>query len=144
MLGKLLLTADAIALLLGAVINDYNYTHIFNPRWPPHAKFHGAQTLSLSIVLGLATLYYTWRSSLFPASASAPPTLARQLNKEYLNTALLTGTIYWLTGLGSILFPGTDGIDPEFGTPGTFPQLPVFSAFAGLGVLGWLLETWNV
>jgi hypothetical protein len=38
MLGKLLLTVDAIALLLGAPINDYNHTHIFNPRWPPHAK----------------------------------------------------------------------------------------------------------
>lgn len=38
MLGKLLLTVDAIALLLGAPIADYNHTHIFNPRWPPHAK----------------------------------------------------------------------------------------------------------
>lgn len=38
MLGKLFLTVDAIALLLGAPIADYNHTHIFNPRWPPHAK----------------------------------------------------------------------------------------------------------
>jgi len=38
MLGKLLLTVDAVALLLGAPIADYNHTHIFNPRWPPHAK----------------------------------------------------------------------------------------------------------
>jgi hypothetical protein len=38
MLGKLLLTVDAIALLLGAPIADYNHTHIFNPHWTPHAK----------------------------------------------------------------------------------------------------------
>lgn len=38
MLGKLLLTVDAAALLVGAIIADYNHTHIFNPRWPPHAK----------------------------------------------------------------------------------------------------------
>ncbi len=38
MLGKLLLTVDAIGLLLGAPIADFNHTHIFNPRWPPHAK----------------------------------------------------------------------------------------------------------
>jgi hypothetical protein len=38
MLGKLLLTVDATALLLGAPIADYNHTHIFNPRWTPHAK----------------------------------------------------------------------------------------------------------
>jgi hypothetical protein len=39
MFGKLLLTVDAVALLLGAPIADYNHTHIFNPRWPPHAKY---------------------------------------------------------------------------------------------------------
>jgi hypothetical protein len=38
MLGRIFLTLDAIGLLLGAPIADYNHTHIFNPRWPPHAK----------------------------------------------------------------------------------------------------------
>ena len=39
MLGKLLITIDAIGLLFGAPIADINKTHLFNPRWPPHAKF---------------------------------------------------------------------------------------------------------
>jgi hypothetical protein len=38
MLGRILLTVDSIILLLGAPLADYNHTHIFNPRWPPHAK----------------------------------------------------------------------------------------------------------
>jgi len=38
MLGKLLLTLDAIALLLGAPLADLNHTRIYNPRWTPHAK----------------------------------------------------------------------------------------------------------
>jgi hypothetical protein len=38
MLGKILLTLDAIGLLLGAPIADMSHTHIYNPRWPPHAK----------------------------------------------------------------------------------------------------------
>ncbi|KAL2134380.1 hypothetical protein VTI74DRAFT_299 [Chaetomium olivicolor] len=137
MLGKLLLSIDAIALLLGAPIADYNHTHIFNPRWTPHAKFHGAQTISLSVVLGLATLYYTWRPSILPPST--PPSLARQHKRDSLQMAIFTGTIYWLTGLASILYPGTDGIDPEFG-PSGFPQAPLFMVFASFAVLGWLLE----
>jgi hypothetical protein len=92
------------------------------------------------VALGLATLYYTWRQ---PASLpqSTPPSVARQLKRDSLRTAVFTGTIYWLAGLASILFPGTDGIDPEFGPPGTFPQAPVFTGFATAAVLGWLLET---
>ncbi len=38
MLGRILLTIYAAALLFGAVIADWNHTHVFNPRWPPHAK----------------------------------------------------------------------------------------------------------
>ncbi|KAK4120326.1 hypothetical protein N657DRAFT_683678 [Parathielavia appendiculata] len=137
MLGRLLLTLDAIALLLGAPIADYNHTHIFNPRWPPHAKFHCAQTITLSVALSLATLYHTWRPSFLPPST--PPALAKQRAQDSLGAAVFTGTIYWLAGLASILYPGTEGIDPEFGPPG-FPQAPLFIVFASLAVLGWLLE----
>jgi len=52
---------------------------------------------------------------------------------------VLVGTIYWLAGLASILYPGTDGIDPEFG-PSGFPQAPAFGVFTGLAVFGWVLE----
>lgn len=38
MVGRILLTLDAIALIVAAPMADYNETHIFNPRWPPHAK----------------------------------------------------------------------------------------------------------
>ena len=133
MLGKILLTLDAIGLLFGAPLADYNHTHIFNPRWPPHAKFHGAQTITLSVALGLATLYNTWLSG----TAGGGGADAR---RESLRNALFCGTIYWLAGMASILYPGTAGLDPEFGGPG-FPQLRLFTAFAGLGVAGWFLES---
>lgn len=55
------------------------------------------------------------------------------------NSLAMLGTIYWLAGLASILYPGTDGIDPEFG-PSGFPQAPIFVGFASCAVLGWLLE----
>ena len=129
MLGKIFLTIDALGLLFGAPIADYNDTHIFNPRWPPHAKFHAAHTISLSVLLGLATLFYTWR----------PDWPSAEVRRASLSTAAFTGTIYWLAGMAAILYPNTDGLDPEFGGPG-FPQLPVFSAFAASAVVGWVLE----
>ena len=37
-IGRLILTIDGFGLLFGAVMADYGPTHMFNPRWPPHAK----------------------------------------------------------------------------------------------------------
>lgn len=39
MLGKVLLTIDALILLFAAPAADYSETHIFNPAWKPHAKY---------------------------------------------------------------------------------------------------------
>ena len=45
--GKLLISGVAAFTAVGAYLYDYNETHMFNPQWPPHAKFHDAQTISL-------------------------------------------------------------------------------------------------
>ncbi|KAK3386418.1 hypothetical protein B0H63DRAFT_392008 [Podospora didyma] len=135
MLGKILLTIDALGLIFGAPIADYNHTHIFNPRWPPHAKFHDAQTISISVMLGIATLYYTWRPSLLTAYSTT------QRAGDSLATAAFTGAVYWAGGLLAALFPNVSGIDPEFGPPG-FPQFPIFTAFGCTGIAGWLYEKW--
>lgn len=90
-------------------------------------RFHNAQTISLSIMLGLLTLYYTWRRS-GPGS-----------RKDNLFAALICGSIYWATGFCAYFFPGTSGLDPEHGGPG-FPQAPIFGGFWALAVVGWALE----
>ncbi|KAI0096985.1 hypothetical protein GGR51DRAFT_553259 [Nemania sp. FL0031] len=127
MLGRILLTIDGILLLVGAPIADYGPTHMFNPNWPPHAKFHNGQTITLSLLLGVATMFYTWRGATSP-----------QLKREFMGAAAFTGSIYWLAGLCAILYPGTMGLDPEFGGPG-FPQAPLFGFAAGCALLGsWL------
>ncbi|KAL2185656.1 hypothetical protein L209DRAFT_690971, partial [Thermothelomyces heterothallicus CBS 203.75] len=83
------------------------------------------QTITPSVVLGLATLY-----SLQPG---APPFYCRNhvspANRE------TESTVYWTAGLASILYPGTDWVDPEFGPSGA--QIPVFVGFASAAVLGW-------
>ncbi|KKY31006.1 hypothetical protein UCDDA912_g09047 [Diaporthe ampelina] len=131
MLGRALLTLDSLGLLFGAWVADMNHTHQRNPRWPPHAKFHNAQTIGLSTVLGLATLYLTWRPLLLGPSPAT--------DRFSLRLAAFTGSAYWLTGLTAIYFPGADGLDPEFGGPG-FPQRPVFLAFMIAGLAGSYLE----
>jgi len=54
--SRLIFTAIGVSLPLAAHAADMNRTHIYNPRWPRHAKFHNGQTLSMSLLLGgLAT-----------------------------------------------------------------------------------------
>ncbi|KAK0100510.1 hypothetical protein ONS96_007784 [Cadophora gregata f. sp. sojae] len=132
MLGKLLLTVSAAGAILGPFINDFNETHVLNPRWPPHAKFHNGQTMSMGLGLGLATLYYTWRAGTLGSVAMA---------RDSLFTAAIFGSIYWVTGLSAILYPGSLAVDPEFGEG--FPQFWLFVGFGVSAWLGWLVETWG-
>ncbi|KAI0484579.1 hypothetical protein GGR56DRAFT_614495 [Xylariaceae sp. FL0804] len=128
MLGRVLLAVDALGLIIGSPLADMSNTHMYNPRWPPHAKFHNGQTITLSVLLGLVTLYYAVRP--WPGSP--------QMRHEFGRVSAFAGSVYWLAGLAAILFPGTMGLDPEFGGP-AFPQAPLFAGFAACGLLGsWL------
>lgn len=91
-------------------------------------RFHNAQTVCLAIILSGLTLYYTWRGAKTP-----------ELRREFFFASAITGSIYWLAGLLSILVPGTMGVDPEFGGP-AFPQGKIFIAFMSAGLLGAWME----
>ena len=86
--SKILVTLVAMLNLFGSIIADYNQTHIFNPLWTPHAIFHDGQTILLSVMLGLCTLYYCW--------------MAKGDSKH---------NIYWITQSMSALFPGAAFFD---------------------------------
>lgn len=124
-MGRVCLTASALASSVGPYLADWNETHVKNPRWPPHAKFHNGQTMSTGLCLGLLTAYYTWRS--IPASAP-----------DSLRTAAIFGSLYFATAMSGILYPGAKGIDPEFGQG--FPQFWVFLFFISLPWVGYMLE----
>lgn len=94
-------------------------------------RFHNAQTIGLSVVLGVATLFLTWRSLLLGPSPV--------IDRYSLRMAAFTGSAYWLTGLTAIYFPEAEGLDPEFGGPG-FPQRPIFLFFMIAGLAGSYLE----
>ena len=59
--GRVILTVIAVGTIVSPYIADWNATHIYNPLWPPHAKFHNAQTMILSTLLGLTSLWLVWR-----------------------------------------------------------------------------------
>lgn len=105
--GKILITVVALWVTIGSYIFDWNHTHIYNPQWPPHAKFHNAQTMLLGTLLGLTSLWLLW--------SPGGEVLYR------LRIASVLASYYWLTQAGSLLFPGTALVDPEFAYPGQAP-----------------------
>ena len=98
-----LFTLVSILLAVSAYAADWNETHIYNPKWPPHAKFHDAQTMLLGTLLAGATLFFTWRQ--------------RGDSETNLIAATLAAASYWIALAASILFPGTAYLDPEFDRP---------------------------
>ena len=43
--GKVLLSLVGLFTSTGCYFADWSDTHVFNPKWPPHAKFHNGQTM---------------------------------------------------------------------------------------------------
>ncbi|KAI1615377.1 hypothetical protein EDD36DRAFT_187532 [Exophiala viscosa] len=126
-IGRSLLTLLTLSTSVSCYIADWNETHVKNPKWPPHARFHNGQTMSMGLCLGALTAYYTWRST---------PDLAAE--RDSITSAAVIGTLYWVTGLSAILYPGTKWTDPEFGTGA--PQRPLFLIHALVAWLGWWFE----
>lgn len=73
-LGRLLMGAVIIGTVgIVAVADIFNATHLFNPDWPPHARFHNAMqawTLFLVSIVSLAAL----RHGQIGVAAIAPAT----------------------------------------------------------------------
>jgi hypothetical protein len=121
-LGKALISATAVAQMVGPYVFDFNETHIYNESWPPHAKFHNAQTMSSGVALSVATLVNLWR----PGSG-----------RVGLDAAALSASVYWVSQLSAFLYPGTASVDP----PGedNWPQLKyAIPIMAAIGT-GWAL-----
>ena len=124
--GRALISLTSLVTAVGPYRADWNETHVHNPAWPPHAKFHNGQTMSMGLCLGLACVYYTWRDSTADSAI----------------TAMVFGSLYYVTGLAAWFFPGTLPMDPEFGEG--FPQLKIFGTGILLAWAGCALEVFRV
>lgn len=129
-LGRALLVFSALSQSAGSFIADWSPTHVLNPRWPPHARFHNGQTMTFSILLAISTFYYTFRTPLGGASSL--------LDRESIRIATFLSSMYWLAAFTGPLYPGSKAVDPEFGTG--FPQLPLFGGSLVAALVGGCLE----
>jgi hypothetical protein len=127
--GRALLTLVAITTGVGGYIADWNDTHVYNPRWPPHAKFHNGQTMSTGVLLGMSALYYLYR----PMSSSSGAAV-----QDSLHLVVWFLSLNWIAQLSAILYPGSLAMDPEFGDE--FPQLYICAVLFGIIGTGYALE----
>ena len=131
--ARVILTVIAALTIVSPFLADWNATHIYNPLWPPHAKFHNAQTIAMAVLLGLAGLFFIWRRS----DDSQPALLA-----AWIFTAL-----YWVSQSLAFLFPGVAWTDPNLLEAGhSLHEFPLqlkgdVLLFALLALAGWLLLT---
>ena len=98
-IGKLLISLVAIFTAVSPYLADWNETHIYNPLWLPHAKFHNAQTMVFGMLLGLISLYCLWLRRTTTA-------------KQKLNEGAVLAALYWLAQLPATFFPGVSLTDP--------------------------------
>lgn len=124
--ARVCLTLNALVTAIGSFAADWSETHVFNPKWTPHAKFHNGQTMSMGALLGLATLYYAWRPDPAPG-------------RESIKTAAIFSSLYYISGISAVFYPGALAIDPEFGEG--HPQLYIFGANLALSFLGYWFGT---
>ena len=129
LISRLLFTLSAIGLIVGAHVADLSPSHLFNDRWPPHAKFHTGQTLSMSVLFLLLTIFLAWRKTSDRRGA-------------VLATAGFAAT-YWITQATAISYPNPGFFDPEFVTPHSFRLGLSAQAYFEIGFLSLItLASW--
>jgi hypothetical protein len=99
-LGRRVLASVAALTAVGGFLADWNRTHLFNPAWPPHARFHDAQTILLGSILGASGLYFLRRRSGHPEADLA--------------LGALLPSFFWVSQGASFAFPGAEGLEAEF------------------------------
>lgn len=128
--GRWLFSLNALITGTGGLLADFNPTHVYNSRWPPHAKFHNGQTMAIGVLLAGASLFFAWRR-------------AGDRQTNVVATALFAGSLYWSQAAAN-LFPGVAWTDPEFLKPGQRlnqfpPQLSIDLGMTTLvGLATWL------
>ncbi len=107
-ISRLTLSGAAIGTIVGTGRADLNRTHVVNPGWPPHARFHAAAGWGTVTGSQLLALWLLWR----PGQQGREGDLA-------VTTAALLPAIAWAPFFFALAVPGTAVEDQ----PGHLPRI---------------------
>jgi hypothetical protein len=128
-LGRSLLTIANMITAAAPLAADWNDSHIFNERWPAHARFHGVTALAMTTALSSANIWSVW-------SGSSDQTAARFF-------AAAVPVAYWAPFFLAPLVPGTAVDDPPHPVPrmaGVPTSLLGATATIATATAGWLID----
>ncbi len=111
-ISRLVLTGTAVGTILGTGYADLNRTHVYNPHWPPHARFHGAAGWGTVAGSQLLALWLLWR----PGQQASERDLA-------VTTAAWLPVISWAPFFFAFFTPGT-AVEDEPGHLRRFAGVP--------------------
>jgi hypothetical protein len=127
--GRGLLTLANLITAAAPVAADWNDSHIFNQRWPSHARFHGVVALAMTSTLAGLNLWSLWSGS-----------TDRRTSRLF---AAAIPVAYWAPFLAAPLVPGTGVDDPPHPIPrveGVPTSLLGAAATTLTAVAGWMLD----
>src|SRR6266568_2024935 len=115
--GRILLTLADVVTIVAPLNADWNTSHIFNERWPSHARFHGVVGLATAIGLASYGAARLWVSTRDPAAAR--------------DVAAAVPVAYWGSFFPAALVKGT-GVDDEPHRVARIIGVPANLFYAGL------------
>ena len=122
MIGRVILSGLAFFQVVATPFYDFDRRHVFNPAWPPHARYHAAALTLLHMALGALSLWLLW------------------LRPELTVLAALLLSFSSAVTLTAALVPGVsryaDGDRSFFGHP---ISLWMMALYLLLTIVGWLL-----
>jgi hypothetical protein len=127
-IGRSLLTLANVITAVAPLAADWNDSHIFNERWPGHARFHGVTALAMTTTLSSASIWSVW-------SGDGSQAAARFF-------AAAVPVAYWAPFFLAPLVPGTAVDDPPHPV-GRVAGVPVSllgaAATTATAAAGWLI-----
>ena len=127
--GRGLLTLANVVTVVAPVAADWNDSHIFNQRWPSHARFHGVVALTMTGTLAGLNLWSLWSGA-----------TDRRTSRLF---AAAVPVAYWSPFFLAPLVRGT-GVDDPPHPVGRVAGVPVSllgaAATTLTAVAGWLLD----
>jgi len=99
-LGRSLLILANVITAAAPLAADWNDSHIFNERWPAHARFHAVTALAMSTTLSSANIWSLW-------SGGSGQARARSF-------AAAVPVAYWAPFFLAPVVPGTAVDDPPY------------------------------